>query len=69
MARVLIAEDDMAVREFVSRALIHGGHDVQSVTDGLEALEALYDETFDLLLTDISQSSNEPRMIQQISNR
>lgn len=53
MARVLIAEDDTAVREFVSRALAHGGHDVATANDGLEALSLLDGETFDLLLTDI----------------
>lgn len=53
MARVLIAEDDTAVREFVSRALAHGGHDVATASDGLEALSLLDGEAFDLLLTDI----------------
>ena len=53
MARVLIAEDDSAVREFVSRVLAHGGHDVATASDGLEALNLLDGESFDLLLTDI----------------
>ena len=38
MARVLIAEDDAAVREFVRRALTHGGHDVHTAHDGIDAL-------------------------------
>lgn len=53
VARVLIAEDDTAVREFVCRALIHGGHEVATAKDGLEALDVLNGENFDLLLTDI----------------
>ncbi len=53
MARVLIAEDDPAVREFVSRALIHGGHEVATANDGLEALDVLNGEIYDLLVTDI----------------
>ena len=53
MARVLIAEDDAGVREFVSRALSHGGHEVATANDGLEALGVLDDESFDLLVTDI----------------
>lgn len=56
MARVLIAEDDDAVREFVSRALAHQGHEVTAVADGLQALEvleAVAAEPYDLLLTDI----------------
>ncbi len=53
MASILIAEDDKAVREFVSRALEHDGHDVTAVEDGIKALEALATGTFDLLLADI----------------
>ncbi len=53
MARVLIAEDDTAVREFVSRALVHGGHEVATANDGLEALDVLNGAIYDLLVTDI----------------
>lgn len=53
MAAILVAEDDSAVREFVSRALRRDGHDVTGVTDGLEALEALAGGSFDMLLSDI----------------
>ena len=55
MARILIAEDEAALREFISRALIHHGHEVFAVEDGAAALVALQqnDKPFDLLLTDI----------------
>ena len=53
MARVLVAEDDMAVQSFVCRALAHRGHEVTGVDDGLRALEALQAQEFDALLTDI----------------
>jgi two-component system, cell cycle response regulator CpdR len=54
MARILVADDDRAVAEFVRRALVHHGHDVTLVEDGLAALHALQTaEPFDLLLTDI----------------
>ncbi len=53
MARILIAEDDTAVREFVGRALTHGGHTADTVEGGLEALDALSEQDYDLLITDI----------------
>lgn len=53
MARILLAEDEDSVREFVDRALVHRGHNVTSVNNGGEALEALEGAQFDLLLTDI----------------
>ena len=53
MARILVAEDDNAVQTFVSRALTHRGHEVTAVDDGTKALEALGQDHFDLLITDI----------------
>lgn len=57
MARILLAEDEAGVREFVRRALAHHGHEVVAVADGLEALRELAAADgaarFDLLLTDI----------------
>ena len=53
MARILIAEDDPAVRQFVARALIHDGHEVHTAGDGLQAIEDLGENTYDLLITDI----------------
>jgi two-component system, cell cycle response regulator CpdR len=53
MAKILVAEDEASVREFVSRALTHAGHEVVAVVDGLHALTALHAGKFDLLVTDI----------------
>src|SRR3546814_9790901 len=49
--------DDTAVKSFVSRALAHRGHRVTSVEDGVQALEALDGDSFDLLITDIVMPS------------
>jgi len=55
VARILLAEDEEALRAFVARALAQDGHDVVATADGGEALDALTREQgrFDLLLTDI----------------
>ena len=54
MPRILLAEDDPAVRSFVESALTHRGHEVAAVEDGLQALETLGSrQDFDLLITDI----------------
>jgi two-component system cell cycle response regulator CpdR len=50
---ILVADDEPSVREFVERALTHGGFEVTAVPDGNAALEALGKKKFDLLLTDI----------------
>jgi two-component system, cell cycle response regulator CpdR len=51
--KVLVAEDNPAVREFITRALSGAGHDVQAVADGRMALDELSKNTFDVLVTDI----------------
>ena len=55
MARILIAEDEEAIRSLVARALALDGHEVMTANDGAEALDVLTREhgAFELLLTDI----------------
>ncbi len=55
MSRILIAEDEEALRAMCARALATDGHHVESASDGSEALEILIRERgqFDLLLTDV----------------
>lgn len=55
MARILIAEDEEALRSLCARALASDGHEVVVACDGGEACETLARERglFDLLLTDI----------------
>ena len=53
MIRILLAEDDDVMREYLARALERSGYAVTSVDRGTAALPYLEAETFDLLLTDI----------------
>jgi two-component system, cell cycle response regulator CpdR len=53
LTRILLAEDDDAMRGFLERALKKAGHDVVSFANGAEAFERLKQEPFSLLLTDI----------------
>jgi len=51
--KILVAEDNPAVREFVERALQSSNARVTSVCDGQQALDTLARERFDVLVTDI----------------
>jgi DNA-binding response OmpR family regulator len=51
--RILIAEDEASVRDFLVRGLTHAGYEVMGVPDGVTAIEALQMNTYDLLITDI----------------
>ncbi len=53
MIRILLAEDDDAMRAYLSRALENAGYDVTAVDRGTAALPYLETQTFDLLLSDI----------------
>lgn len=52
--RVLVVDDEPAIRRFTSRVLVEHGFSVQVATDGLEALQALQSDRFlDLVVSDI----------------
>ncbi|MBB4153711.1 two-component system cell cycle response regulator CpdR [Sphingomonas jinjuensis] len=53
MIRILLAEDDQVMREYLTRALERSGYAVTSVDRGTDAIPLLESERFDLLLTDI----------------
>ena len=51
--RVLIADDELAVRTSISRALELKGYRVETAADGREALVRLTDQGFDALVLDL----------------
>ena len=54
MARILLAEDDRSLCDFLTMALAREGHEVIARTNGLDALAELESgERYDLLLSDI----------------
>jgi two-component system cell cycle response regulator CpdR len=53
MIRILLAEDDQVMREYLTRALERAGYAVAAVDRGTAAIPLLESESFDLLLTDI----------------
>jgi len=53
MARILLAEDDNSIRGFLTRALERADHEVVACENGDDAIDALDQGPYDLLLTDI----------------
>jgi two-component system cell cycle sensor histidine kinase/response regulator CckA len=52
--RVLIVDDDDGIRHFAARALGHGGYDVVTASDGLEAIRLVETQPrFDLFVLDV----------------
>ena len=51
--RILLAEDEEAMRAYLSRALSIAGYRVETVDRGTDAIPLLESEDFDLLLSDI----------------
>lgn len=56
-ARILVADDDRAIREALGRLLGLEGHEVESVPDGAAALEAVRARPVDLLVLDLMMPS------------
>jgi two-component system cell cycle response regulator CpdR len=53
MIRILLAEDEEAMRTYLARALENAGYDVTAVDRGTLAVPLLEDGEYDLLLSDI----------------
>jgi signal transduction histidine kinase len=51
--KILIVDDEKTTREILSRALSAKGFLIRSVASGEEALEAMEEEPFDLMITDL----------------
>jgi CheY-like chemotaxis protein len=58
MKKILIAEDDFFIRDIYSKVFSLSGFDVQVAVDGVDALEKVKAQPFDMLLLDIMM----PRM-------
>ena len=52
--KILLVEDDMMLNEMISEYLTSTGHVIISAKNGLESLEILESQKFDLLILDIS---------------
>jgi len=58
MARILIVDDEQRMRHLLSIMLGRGGYRVEQAGDGMEALEMINAQPFDMIITDIKM----PRM-------
>jgi len=52
-ARILLVDDDPLITDLVVDMLAMEGYDVETASDGLEALERLQGQRFDLIVTDL----------------
>lgn len=52
--RILVADDDRAIRDSLERALRLDGYDVLLANDGVETLNRMHTENVDLLVLDVS---------------
>ena len=53
MSKVLIVEDDKELRELFGKVLTKQGYDIRETSNGKEALEALHQDFYDLVISDI----------------
>ena len=70
MSRVLVADDEPAIRKVVRDAFEREGHEVTAVIDGREALERFGEEDFDLVVTDLAMPNlGGLELVQEIRRR
>lgn len=53
MARILIVDDELKIREVVREYALINGYEVEEAGDGLEAIEKVKEQSFDCIILDI----------------
>lgn len=53
MAKILVADDDSEVREFIKFTLKKEGHEIITASDGRETLKKIYEYKPDLVVLDV----------------
>ena len=54
MANILLVDDSVSMREMVSFTLKEAGHDVVEAEDGVQALDVVKGNAFNLIITDVN---------------
>ena len=68
--RVLVVDDNVAIRELLARFLFSEGHSWQLAADGIEALRQLEGTDFDLVMTDLHMPGmTGEQLVQEIKKR
>jgi DNA-binding NtrC family response regulator len=49
--RILVLDDEPAIRDFLTRALEDAGYEVDTLSDASTVLEAVWDRKYDLVIT------------------
>ena len=52
--KILLAEDDQLLRKSLAYFLTNSGYTITEITNGVDAVEALRKEEFDLIITDLN---------------
>ena len=58
MSSVLIIEDDAAIRQGLSSFLAEAGHSVDSVASGMDGVQRVAEEAFDVIVLDLEMPEN-----------
>jgi len=53
MSKILIVDDEIRIREVIKEYAVLYGHEVKEASDGLQAIEMIKDEDFDVVILDI----------------
>ncbi|MEO8483401.1 MAG: sigma-54 dependent transcriptional regulator [Acidobacteriota bacterium] len=59
MSRILIVDDDAAIRQMLVRALAPAGYELDQANDGAEAVRCLESRQYDVVITDLRMSGSD----------
>ena len=68
--KVLIADDEKTFKDMFAKVLVDEGMDVIACDDGLEAIEAISRESFDVAILDLKRNRQKiGRVAHRLNNR
>ena len=68
MAKLMIVDDEVMIREVVREYAVISGYDVVEANDGIEALEIFEKDNIDIVILDICQDLMVLRHVEELRN-
>ena len=66
MAHILAVDDQLTIRSTIEAILVGAGHEITSACDGVDAMEKLRANQFDMVITDINMQNTGLSLIPKI---
>ena len=61
MPKILVVDDEYRIRQIIRKYAEFEGYEVEEAVDGMQAIEVCRNNTFDLIIMDVTRDTQVPR--------